>query len=232
MPASSSKLFVCAGLALGALGVGGHYLTNRDTPEKVTNAEPLFARSVEEAGLPAGRWPVVRLDVPYYGPMVELLTLGASAGRTATVDQPPPQVPPHAARETPRGLEEAVEVRKQQKQTRRIKEKRPNDAAAIEADAREAYAKEVQERKQRRGSTQGRDDEGEGDRAIRRSRTRQHEFEEPINRRRQEDQRQQAHDRSFTREDRREEKRREVRSPENRDVGSTPFRLFGIFEQR
>ena len=170
MPASSRSMFVFAGLVLGALGLGGHYLSNRDTSGKVTNAEPLFARSVEEAGLSAGRWPAVRLDVPYYGPMVELLTLGASSGRRATADQSAPQGQAEAARETPRTSREAAEVRKQQKQARRSKEKRRNDDAASEADARDAYAREAPERKQRRGTTQRRDDEDEagttGDPAV------------------------------------------------------------------
>ncbi len=156
MPASASTMFVFAGLVLGAFGVGGHYLTNRDTSGKVTNAEPLFARSVEEAGLPASRWPAVRLDVPYYGPMVELLTLGASAGRTATAAQSAPQGPMEAAREPLRGSRDAARVRKQQKQARRPKEKRRNEEDATEPGARDAYAREAPERKQRRGSTDSR----------------------------------------------------------------------------
>jgi hypothetical protein len=230
MPAYSSTMFVCAGLVLGAVGVGGHYLSSRDPAGKVKNAEPLFARSVEEAGLPAGRWPAVRLDVPYYGPMVELLTLGASAGRTATADQPAPQAT-EAARETPRGSREAVEVRRQQKQARRPKEKRRDDEAATEPDPRDAYARAVPERKQRRGSTErGQDDEGNG--TTRRSRSRQLEADEATDRQRYEGRRQPSPDRSFTREDRRERERQDTRAPENRESGFTPFRMFGIFDQR
>ena len=231
MPVSSSAMFTCAGLILGALGLGGHYLSNRDTSGKVTNAEPLFARSVE-AGLSAGRWPAVRLDVPHYGPMVELLTLGANSGRTATADQSAPQGHTEAARETPRTSKEAAEVRKQQKQARRPKEKRRNDDAATETDARDAYAREVPERKQRRGSTQQRDDEDEAaDRTSRRSRSRQPEADEATDRR-QEGRRQQSRDRSFTRDDSRERERRDTRAPENRESGFTPFRMFGVFDQR
>ncbi len=231
MPASSSTIFVCAGLILGALGLGGHYLSNRDTSGKVTNAEPLFARSVEEAGLSAGRWPAVRLDVPHYGPMVELLTLGANSGRTATADQSAPQGHTEAARETPRTSKEAAEVRKQQKQARRPKEKRRNDDAASDADARDAYAREVPERQHRRGSTQRRDDEDEVG-TTGRSNSRQLEADEATDRRREEGRRQQSRERPFTRDDGRERERRDTRAPENRESGFTPFRMFGIFDQR
>jgi hypothetical protein len=230
MPAPSS-MFVCAGLVLGALGVGGLYLTNRDTSAKVTNAEPLFARSVEEAGLSPGRWPAVRLDVPYYGPMVELLTIGASAGRMATVEQPAPQEQTEAGRQTPRASGEAAEARKQQKQARRAKEKRRDEEAATEIDARDAYAREVSEHKRRRGSTQRRDDENEADRTTRRSRTRQSEADDPTDRRREEGH-QRPRDRSLTRDDGQERERRGTRAPENRESGFTPFRMFGIFDHR
>ena len=162
MSTSASTMYVCAGLALAALGVGGHYLINRDSG-KVTNAEPLFARSVEEAGLPAGRWPAVRLDVPYYGPMVELLTIGASGGRTAEADRSAQQGHTEAERQTPLTSREAKEIRKQRKQALRSKDKRRNDDAATEADAREAYARETPERNQRRSLTQRRDDGDEAE---------------------------------------------------------------------
>jgi hypothetical protein len=232
MPTSTSTMFVCAGLVLGALGVGGHYLTNRQTSWNVTNAKPLFARSVEEAEFPASRWPAARLDVPYYGPMVELLTLGASAGGTATADQSAQQGHTGTERQTPRPSSEAKEIRKQQKQARRPKEKRQNDDAATEADAREAYAREVPERNQRRGPTHRRDDYDEADRTTRRSRSRQPELDEAADRRREESRRQQSRDRSFTRDDRGERERQDRRAPENREAGFTPFRMFGIFEQR
>jgi hypothetical protein len=231
MPASSSPILVCAGLVFGAVGLGGHYLSNRDTAAKVIDAEPLFARSVEEAGLPGGRWPAVRLDVPYYGPMVELLTVGASAGRTTTADQSAAQQQTEAARETPRTSREASEVRKQQKQTRRPKEKRRNEDATSEPDARNSYAREVPERNQRRGTTQHRDDEDE-DRTTRRSRSRQSEAGEGSELRRDEGRRQQSRERTFTRDDGRERERRDTRAPENRESGATPFRMFGIFDQR
>jgi hypothetical protein len=229
MPASSSTMFVCAGLVLGALGVGGLYLTDRDTSAKVTNAKPLFARSVEAGGVPpAGRWPEVRLDVPYYGPMVELLTFGGSAGRTATAD-PSSQRPPEAA---PRASREAAEARKQQKQARRPKDRRPNDEATAEPNARDAYARDVPERSQRGRSMQRRNDEEDANRATRRSRNRQLEVDEATDRRRPEDRRQAPRDRSFTREDRRDQERRESRVPEGRDAGFAPFRMFGGFDQR
>ena len=231
MPTAASTMYICAGLALAALGLGGHYLLNRDSG-KVTNAEPLFARSVEEAGLPAGRWPAVRLDVPYYGPMVELLTIGASGGRTAAADRSAQQGHTEAERQTPLTSREAKESRKQQKQARRSKEKRRKDDAATEADAREAYAREAPERNQRPGLTQRREDADEADRTSPRSRNRQPEADAATDRRREEGRRQQTRYRSSTPEDRDERERRERRAAENRDAGFTPFRLFGIFEQR
>jgi hypothetical protein len=223
-------MFVCAGLVLGAVGVGAHYLNNRDTSANVTNAEPLFARSVGEAELPAGRSRAVRLDVPYYGPMVELLTLGASAGRTATADRSAPQGHTEEARGTPRVLKEAAKLRKQQKQAWRPKEeKRRNNAVATENDAREAYARDVPERKQRRGWTPRRYDEDQADRARR---SRPLDVHETTDRRRQEGSRQPSRNRSLARDGSRERGRRDTRGPENRDSGFTPFRMFGIFDQR
>jgi hypothetical protein len=216
---------------LGTLGISGHFLTKPDPNRNATHAEPLFARSVEESGLSPGRWPSVRLDVPYYGPMVELLTLGATAGRTTTADQSAAQPPTEAARETPRASREASEVRKLQKQTRRP-EKRRNEDATSEPDARNSYAREVPERSQWRGSTQHRDDEDKGDQKTRRSRSRQSEADEESERRRDEGRRQQSRDRTFMRDDRRGPERRDTRAPENRESGFAPFRMFGIFDQR
>ena len=73
----------CAGLIVGTLGLGAHHMlgggsgpsTNKDT----TAEQPLFARSVEQASLPATQWPSTNVDVAYYGPMVELLTQPTSS---------------------------------------------------------------------------------------------------------------------------------------------------------
>ena len=137
MRAPSLPVLVSAALvALGVIGLGAHYIHDYSRLVPATEVEPLFARSVEQAGLPKSRWPAARLDVPYYGPMVELLTLGASASRATTTDQGrPATVPEPQARRAPARAEQTRQVR------RAKAERSNNDVRASEVDPREAYAR-------------------------------------------------------------------------------------------
>ena len=137
MRALSLPVLVCAALvASSVIGLGAHYIYDHSPHAQVTEVEPLFARSVEQAGLPKSRWPAERLEVPYYGPMVELLTLGASASRATTTDQGrPATVPEPQVRRAPARAE-------QTRQSRRAKAERSNkDLRASEVDPRDAYAR-------------------------------------------------------------------------------------------
>ena len=159
MRAPSLPVLVCAALvASSVIGLGAHYIYDHSPHAQVTEVEPLFARSVEQAGLPKSRWPAERLDVPYYGPMVELLTLGASASRATTSDRGrPATVPEPQARRAPARAE-------QTRQSRRAKAERSNnDVRTSEVDPRDAYA---------RGDFSEQSRERRGRRAERRSRER------------------------------------------------------------
>ena len=65
----------CAGLIVGSLGLGAQHLMSRGSAPVPTSAQeqPLFAKSVEEAALPATHWPSANPEVAFYEPMVELL---------------------------------------------------------------------------------------------------------------------------------------------------------------
>ena len=134
MRAHSLIVLVSAALvAAGVIGLGAHIYNYSRAP--VTEVEPLFARSVEQAGLPASHWRTERLDVPYYGPMVELLTLGASASRATTDQRQPATAPAPQARRAPAGAE-------QTRQSRRAKaERATNDVRSSDVDPRDAYAR-------------------------------------------------------------------------------------------
>ena len=69
----------CAGLIVGSLGLGAQHLMSRGSAPVPTSAQeqPLFAKSVEEAALPATHWPSQNPEVAFYEPMVELLTTPA-----------------------------------------------------------------------------------------------------------------------------------------------------------
>jgi len=86
----------CITTALIVFVVGSYMYRERSVqPAHLSgDAEPLFSRSVEQGSLRPDRWPQGRLEVPYYGPMVELLTLGASRSAPRQSDdlrQPPPE---------------------------------------------------------------------------------------------------------------------------------------------
>ena len=58
------RVFIAGSYIYGGRSGHGARLSN--------DAEPLFARSVEQGSFASDRWPQGRLEVPYYGPMVDL----------------------------------------------------------------------------------------------------------------------------------------------------------------
>src|SRR5688572_28467369 len=82
--------------AVSVFGAGTYVLSGKKSAElqPVIDAEPLFARSIERSVLPATGWPSGRLDVPYYGPMVELLSVGPSSVSPPTADRQRPASEP------------------------------------------------------------------------------------------------------------------------------------------
>src|SRR5215213_10260203 len=86
----------CAGLIVGSLGLGAQYMLGGNSVS-ATNAEteqPLFARSVEEASLPASNWSSQNPNVAHHEPMVKLLTTPSRSPVTATPQANPPQANP------------------------------------------------------------------------------------------------------------------------------------------
>ena len=82
MPGSPVPIYLgCAGLIVGSLGLGAQHLLGGNSVLGCTHAAPqppLFARSVEEAALPATRLAVAECQTSrIYDPMVELLTAPA-----------------------------------------------------------------------------------------------------------------------------------------------------------
>jgi hypothetical protein len=221
----------CAGLIVGTLGLGAqHMLGGSSSPSTNTAMEqPLFARSVEQASLPAPQWPSTNVDVAYYGPMVELLTQPTSStpapfadpSRVAAPQQQ--QQPAHDVAPAPQSSSTTVQAQEepraaprevvrdlspqQSKQTRRAKNQRQRDDARS-SDGETASTEQVDPRQAR---ARYRDDADEP-RSDRRSRD--------------------GERRVVVREEIREPEPRVVRGPEQREVGFSPFRLFGIFDQR
>jgi len=178
-----------------------------------SDAKPLFARSVEQGSFASDRWPQGRLEVPYYGPMVELLTLGASRSR-----------PQHneglrqAALEPPKVMS-AREKRREDTRRQRTKPKRGPDMV----DPQDAYARGEPQQRDWRSSS------GEGERR------RSHGFN-----REQETRQSRAGDalaagtKAARGETRREPERRDLeqRWPSERRDGRDGFNLFNGFESR
>jgi hypothetical protein len=223
MPVSPVPIYLgCAGLVIGGLGFGAqHLLSGGSAPAASTaSKQPLFAQSVEEASLPASRWPSqhrqVAYDAPvaYYEPMVQLLTLPArsspsapAASRTTASATPPAnegirEQPQAAPREVVRDVASPPK-----RQSRRSRSGPAGDDAVVsseQADPRETRAREARESRSR-------------------ERQRRHERHG----RSREDER-----RVVIREEAREPGRRIVHGPEPRDgVGFSPFGLFGIFDR-
>jgi hypothetical protein len=279
----------CAALIVGSLGLGAQHMLGGNsvsaTSASATNVEakqPLFARSVEEASLPASHWSSQHSDVAHYEPMVNLLTTPSRsvppAPVTATPQANPQQASPPPASQPvqPQAIESAQQepraapreiVRDIPQQTRPPKRTRnarsPDDATASseQVDPRDAYAKadrdsrsqerqrnarQVDTNNERRDGSRrserryGNRDESEPVDTRSRSDRRRVEAEEPrqregerprSDRRRvevEEPQQRGGERRVIVRE---EPEQRVVRGPERRDVGFSPFRLFGIFDR-
>jgi hypothetical protein len=205
----------CAGLIVGSLGLGAQHLLGGKSVETTNTAmeQPLFARSVEEASLPASRWSSQNRDVAYYEPMVELLTTPARS--VPPVPAPAPQAnPPAASHAAPAQATESVQqeprpapreiVRDVPQQTRPSK----RSGTARTRDDAIASTEQVAPREERAQDTRSRSDR----RRVEVEDTRRREGERRV----------------VVRE---EPEQRIVRGPEQRDFGFSPFRLFGIFDR-
>lgn len=122
--------------ALVVFGLGNYYIATSDNSRVVVDAEPLFARSVEQAELPAERWPRGRLEVPYYGPMVELLSLGAAFSR-----QPVNEQRSNPGREAADKNKAKRDQRRAARPVQRAKAKRRGEDDDAIVDPRDAYAR-------------------------------------------------------------------------------------------
>jgi hypothetical protein len=235
----------CAGLIVGSLGLGAQYLIGGN-PGSATNASepPLFAQSVEEATLPAERWTSQNPGIAHYGPMVELLTTPARSTAASSAVADPQQNPPLAthqvqkaepAAEQPRAAPREV-VRDlsqpQTRQSRRTKNQRNRNevreetaAPTEQIDPREARAQAT--RKETRGQERRYRDRGRDEAEVVEPRSRSDRRRvERDDRRLRDDER-----RVVIQEEIREPEQGMVRGPE-RGGGFSPFRLFGIFDQR
>jgi hypothetical protein len=184
----------------------------------------LFARSVEEAALPATRWPSQNPEVAFYEPMVELLTIPA---RTSEPSQPVAsnrEEPPVAA---PREIVRDVPREQLKQSSRRAKNPRARNDAGVSSEPSEQRA--TRERGRQRAEIQDEAEERnvEPRRAGRRYQDR--DESEPVDIRSRSER---GGPRAVIREETREPERY-VRGPEQREsLGFSPFRLFGIFDQR
>ena len=203
----------CVGLIVGSLGLGAHHMIGGNSVS-ATNAppeQPLFARSVEEAALPASQWPAQNLDVAFYGPTVELLTHSATSPEPQpaaapgdvpqTQEQQTAAAPPEVVRDLPR-----QQTKQPSKRAKNTRAKDDLTASSKQSDPRDARAQERQ-----RTAAQAR----EGDMRSRAERP-------------------QREPRIVVREEVREPEQRAIRAPEPREtVGFNPLRIFGgIFEPR
>jgi hypothetical protein len=74
----------CAGLIVGSLGLGSQYvLGTTSAPETSHQERPLFARSVEEAALPARNWHSSGREVAHYDSTLEILKPPAPSAEPA-----------------------------------------------------------------------------------------------------------------------------------------------------
>ena len=234
MPGSPVPIYLgCAGLIVGSLGLGAqHMLGGNSVSATNTTEQPLFARSVEEASLPATGWPSQNVSVAHYEPMVELLTTPArstqppaggrrSRRRAPPMAQQPQQEPRAAPREIVRDLSQP-----QGRQSRRARDTRETAASTEQADPREARTQERQ-----RNAAQAETDKRDGGSRRSERRYRDRDDAEAVDMRSRPDRRQRDGERVVVREEIREPEQRVVRGPEQRDGGFSPFRLFGIFDR-
>jgi len=213
----------CAGLIVGSLGLGAHHMLGGSSAPPTTSAQeqPLFARSVEEAALPATRWPSQSSEVAFYEPMVELLTIPA---RTAEPSQPVASNREEAAVAAPREAVRDVQHEPVRPAPRRAKNPQKNESASSDPSDRRASRERARQRAEAQDDAEAR--KSEPRRTGRRS---LEEDSDPVEIRSRSEP---GGRRVVIREDVGPEQRH-VRAPEQREsFGSSPFRLFGIFEQR
>jgi hypothetical protein len=208
----------CAGLIVGSLGLGAEHLTSRSSAPVPTSAQaqPLFAKSVEEAALPATHWPSQNPEVAFYGPMVELLTTPArisepSQPAVARQEQPPAAAPREVVRDVPHD------------QTKQSSRRAKNSRSRNESASNEPSDQTIRERGRQRAGAQ--DDVEERNVESRRSgrRYQDREESEPVEMR-------SRSERAVIREETREPER--LARGQQESAGFSPFRLFGIFDQR
>jgi hypothetical protein len=89
----------CAGLIVGCLGLGAQSMLggNSVSATKAESAQPLFARSVEEASLPSSHWSSQQSNVAHYEPMVKLLATPSRSVPPAPVTSTPQTPAPTTA---------------------------------------------------------------------------------------------------------------------------------------
>ena len=212
----------CAGLIVGSLGLGAQHLMSRGSAPVPTSAQeqPLFAKSVEEAALPATHWPSQNPEVAFYEPMVELLTTPARISEPSQPTATRHEEPTVAAR---REVVRDVPHEQVKQSSRRAKNHRSRNESA----SNEQSDQTIRERGRQRAEIQ--DDVEERNAQPRRFGRRYQDGEEsePVEMRsRSERGGQRVVIREGTREPERFARERQE-SP-----GFSPFRLFGIFDQR
>jgi hypothetical protein len=227
----------CAGLIVGSLGLGAQHLLggNSVSATNATPEQPLFAKSVEEAALPAARWPSQNLEVAYYEPMVELLTSptrSTHSSAPATVAQHEQENPPVAdPREVVRDLpQQQAKPSKRVKNARARNDARARDDATASTEQPDPRDSRAQDRQRTAAQVDAEGREAGSRRFERRSRDR--EESEAVDIRSRADRRQrEAAPRAVVREEMREPEQRFGQGPERREsFGFNPFRLFGAFD--
>jgi hypothetical protein len=237
-----------AGLIVGSLGLGAQYLVggNAGIATDATTERPPFARSVEQASLPATPWTSPNPGAPnpdapnpgvaHYGPMVELLTQPTrsteptrSAEPTAQASAAQQQPEPRREQASTAAPREIVRDGRQQqaRQPGQTRNARVRDEArtgndprmATEPDARDDRAEVPRRRYDRR--TRSRE---ESEVVDTRSRSDRRRFEPNERRPRVPDPRVVIREETS-------EPERFVRGGEPRE-GFTPFQMFGIVDER
>jgi hypothetical protein len=209
----------CAGLIVGSLGLGAQHMLGGNSVS-ATNAEseqPLFARSVEEASLTTSHWSSPNPNVAYYEPMVKLLTTPSRSVPPAPATVAPQANPPH---ENPPAANPPVVSR---------------DVPAPQASESAQQAPRAIPREVVRDIPQ----QKTPPKRTRNARTRDDDMalSEQVDPRdaypkvdpRSQERRQRGGERRVIVQE--EPEQRVVRGPEQRDVGFSPFRLFGIFDR-
>jgi hypothetical protein len=232
----------CAGLIIGTLGLGAHHMLGGDRVGNTAPEQPLFAKSVEQAALPAPRWSFQNNQnqnpgVAFHEPMVELLTTGASPeaaqAAAAAAREEPAATQPEAVREIPVPQAPAREVT--------ATASAPVPAPRVQGEAgvaapreavREVPQQQAEQPPKRTKNTRRAKTGSETSNPRSASERRRRVPEE----RRQREPEQRVIVREVVREPPGPRVREVVREPEPRIVrapepGFSPFRLFGIFDQ-